>query len=167
MGGTYPSFRQVSGAGSTDSIMSEAIAVDTHRFVKRLTDSGITERQAETLADEHVALLDANLATRADPAAVKADLLKRLIGALIAQGGLIVALVESHRVRPEDLRRDNAAALLAGLENPLPAPEPAGQATVRTGSVAAGKLQGPGMLRGALIRSACCPSYAVSRIAVA
>ena len=30
----------------------------------------------------------------------------------------------SHRVEPEDLRRDNAAALLAGLENPLPSTLP-------------------------------------------
>ncbi|MYK88905.1 MAG: DUF1640 domain-containing protein [Acidobacteria bacterium] len=29
--------------------MSEAIAFDTHRFVKRLTDSGFTERQAELI----------------------------------------------------------------------------------------------------------------------
>ena len=29
-------------------------------------------------------------------------------------------LLDSHRVRQEDLRRDNAAGLLAGLENPLP-----------------------------------------------
>ncbi|MCY4572304.1 MAG: DUF1640 domain-containing protein [Gemmatimonadetes bacterium] len=81
--------------------MVEAIAFDTHRFVKRLTESGFTEKQAETLAEEHVALLNANLATKADIAeveaqieAVKADLLKWLFGALIAQGGLIVALVK-------------------------------------------------------------------------
>ena len=81
--------------------MTEAIAFDTHRFVKRLTESGFTERQAETLAEEHVALLNTNLATKADIAAVKADiaavkadLLKWLIGALIAQGSLIVALVK-------------------------------------------------------------------------
>ncbi len=117
--------------------MTEAIAFDTHRFVKRLTDSGFTEKQAETLAEEHVALLNANLATKADVAAihadiarleagvealrqetkadiealrlateadiakidvrieaVKADLLKWMFGALIAQGGLIVALVK-------------------------------------------------------------------------
>ena len=49
-----------------DSVMSEAIAFDTHRFVKRLTDCGFTELQAETLADEHVALLNANLATKTD-----------------------------------------------------------------------------------------------------
>ena len=121
--------------------MSEAIAFDTHRFVKRLTGSGFTEKQAETLADEHVALLNANLATKADIARIeagmealrqetradiarveagiealrqetkagmdalrqetragietaKSDLLKWLFGALIAQGGLIVALVK-------------------------------------------------------------------------
>ena len=117
--------------------MTEAIAFDTHRFVKRLTENGFTERQAETLADEHVALLNANLATKADIAAVqadiaavqaeiealrlatkadiakveasvetlrqetragieavKADLLKWMFGAMIAQGGLIVALVK-------------------------------------------------------------------------
>ena len=99
--------------------MSEAIAFDTHRFVKRLTESGFTEKQAETLAEEHVDLLNANLATKADVAvaradiarveagiealrqetkaaieAVKVDLLKWLFGALIAQGGLIVALVK-------------------------------------------------------------------------
>ncbi len=91
-----------------DSGMSEAIAFDTHRFVKRLTDCGFTEQQAETLADEHVALLSANLATKADIGKVKADiaklevkiervkvdLLKWIFGAMIAQGGLIVALVK-------------------------------------------------------------------------
>ena len=33
-------------------------------------------------------------------------------------------LLDSHRVRTEDLPRDNAAALLAGLENPLPSTLP-------------------------------------------
>ena len=79
---------------SYDSTMSEAITFDTHRFVKRLTDNGFTEMQAETLADNYVALLNANLATKAALAAIKADLLKWPIGALIAQGGLIVALVK-------------------------------------------------------------------------
>ena len=121
--------------------MSEAIAFDTHRFVKRLTGCGFTEQQAETLADEHVALLNSNLATKTDIAelkadmealrqetkggiealrqetkggiealrqetkaeiakfgtrmeAIKSDLMKWMIGLLIAQGGLIVALVK-------------------------------------------------------------------------
>ncbi len=54
--------------------MSEAIAFDTHRFVKRLTESGFTEKQAETLAEEHVELINSNLATKADIAAVTADI---------------------------------------------------------------------------------------------
>ncbi len=110
--------------------MTEAIAFDTHRFVKHLTENGFTEEQAETLAEEHVALLNANLATKGDieavkadiealrqetrsgievlrqetradiarvearVATVKADLVKWLCGALIAQGGLVVALVK-------------------------------------------------------------------------
>ncbi len=81
--------------------MSEAIAFDTHRFVKRLTENGFTEQQAEVLADEQVQLLNTNLATQADVAAiqrdiaeVKADLLKWMVGALIAQGGVIVALLK-------------------------------------------------------------------------
>ena len=85
--------------------MSEAIAFDTHRFVKRLTDTGFTEAQAEALADEQVNLLNSNLATKHDLEAVKADLerqmethkadlLKWMLGALIAQGGVIVALIK-------------------------------------------------------------------------
>lgn len=99
--------------------MSEAIAFDTHRFVKRLTEGGFTERQAETLAEEYIVLLNANLASKVDIEAIKADiagvkadiealrletkadiegskadLLKWMIAALIAQGGLIVALVK-------------------------------------------------------------------------
>jgi len=54
--------------------MSEAIAFDTHRFVKRLTGSGFTEQQAETLADEQITLLNANLATKADIAAIQAGI---------------------------------------------------------------------------------------------
>ena len=128
--------------------MSEAIAFDTHRFVKHLTENGFTEQQAEVLADEQVHLLNTNLATQADIAAiqrdiaaiqreiatvqreievlrqetkagievlrqetkaeievlrqetkasmaeVKSDLIKWMVGALIAQGGVIVALLK-------------------------------------------------------------------------
>ena len=72
-----------------DRSTTKAIAFDTHRFVKRLAESGFTEKQAETLAEEHVALLNAALATRTDIAAVKAELLKWLIGTPIARGSSI------------------------------------------------------------------------------
>ena len=54
--------------------MSEAIAFDTHRFVKHLTENGFTEQQAEVLADEQVHLLNTNLATQADIAAIQRDI---------------------------------------------------------------------------------------------
>ncbi len=54
--------------------MNEAIAFDTHRYVKRLTASGFSEQQAETLAEEQIAFLNANLATKADIAQIHADI---------------------------------------------------------------------------------------------
>lgn len=132
--------------------MAEAVAFDTHRFIKHLTQEGFTLGQAEALAEEQVNLINSNLATKADiaeiteniagieaalkadiarfeatlkadiiaieaalktditatnaniatieatlkadMAALKVDLLKWMFGALIAQGGLIVALVK-------------------------------------------------------------------------
>jgi len=58
--------------------MSEAIAFDTHRFVKRLTQTGFTEAQAEALADEQVTLLNGNLATKHDLLELKGDLERQL-----------------------------------------------------------------------------------------
>ena len=56
-------------AGLHDRTMAKAIAFDTHRFVKRLTESGFTE----TPAEEHVALLNANLATKTDVEALRQE----------------------------------------------------------------------------------------------
>ena len=119
-----------------NDLMTEAIAFDTHRFVKRLTKNGFSEQQAETLAEEQVALINTNLATKTDVEALrlatkadietaqqatkadvealrqatksdievlrqatksdiersKSELIKWVFAALIAQGGLIVAL---------------------------------------------------------------------------
>ena len=44
--------------------MSQAITFDTHRFIKRMTGTGMSEQTAEALADEHIQLLEGNLATR-------------------------------------------------------------------------------------------------------
>ena len=96
--------------------MNEAIAFDTHQFVKNLTGSGFTEKQAEALAKEQVQLLNSNLATKVDILAVKAELEAKIevvkanleakieaskvnlwkwivAMAMIVQGMLIVALV--------------------------------------------------------------------------
>ncbi len=92
--------------------MSDAIAFDTHKFVKRLTATGFTEEQAEALANEQVNLLNSNLATKTDTETLrqvtkatiegiksdllkfKSDMVKWLVGSLTVQGGLIVALVK-------------------------------------------------------------------------
>ena len=63
--------------------MSErTISFDTHRFVKRLVESGLAEETAEVLADEQSRLLTDNLATKNELdtglAAVRADLEKGL-----------------------------------------------------------------------------------------
>lgn len=42
------------------------IPFDTHRFVKRMTEAGMPAAQAEALADEQVALLNSQLATKED-----------------------------------------------------------------------------------------------------
>ena len=95
--------------------MTDAIVFDSHQFVRNLTASGFTERQAEALASEQVQLLNANLATKADLAAVqadleakitsvqadlqvkianvKSDLLKWIFAAFIAQSGVIATLI--------------------------------------------------------------------------
>ena len=62
-----------------------ALAFDTHKFVKNLTNKGFTEEQAEVLAEEQVNLLNANLVTNERLATtderieeVRADLIKRI-----------------------------------------------------------------------------------------
>jgi len=58
--------------------MSETITFDTHRFVKRMVETGMSEQTAEALADEHMNLLESNLATRHQLATVDADLKARI-----------------------------------------------------------------------------------------
>lgn len=53
--------------------MSETFAFDTHRFIKNLTQNGFTEQQAEALAEEQGTLLNSNLATKQDVAALQKD----------------------------------------------------------------------------------------------
>ncbi len=93
-----------------------SIAFDTHRFVKRLTtEGGFTEQQAEILADEQVAMLNANLATKADIEAIKAD-----IEALRHETKTEIAKVESGlKAQIEALRHETKteiAKVEAGLK---------------------------------------------------
>ncbi len=83
--------------------MSEALAFDSHQFVKHLTDSGFTEEQAEALATEQVALLTSNLATKAELA-----LVQREIEALRQETKAELALVQREI---EALRQETKAAI--------------------------------------------------------
>ena len=85
--------------------MTGALAFDTHQFVKTLMDEGFSQGQAEALATAQAAVLDKNLATKRDLEKlrsdmkveiekIKADLLKWMIGAMIAQSAVIVGLVQ-------------------------------------------------------------------------
>jgi hypothetical protein len=97
-----------------------AVAFDTHAYIKKLKEAGFTEPQAEAQAEALTAALGQfksdmhldELATkrdlkeleltlesrladvRRDIEAMKAELLKWIIGLLLAQTGLIAALVK-------------------------------------------------------------------------
>ncbi|EHI49763.1 hypothetical protein HIMB100_00000430 [SAR116 cluster alpha proteobacterium HIMB100] len=96
--------------------MDDGIVFDTHRFIKRLVETGMDERTAEVLAEEQISLLNSNLATKfqltevdmrlsARISEVEAGLLKKLaeletrllkwmVGLLVAQTGLVVTLIK-------------------------------------------------------------------------
>lgn len=86
--------------------MSETMHFDTHRFVKRMTKAGMAEPTAEALADEQMALINGELATKRDIAEVhqriaevhqriaetKVELLKWGLGALLAHAALLITV---------------------------------------------------------------------------
>ncbi len=78
--------------------MSEAIAFDTHQFVKHLTANGFTEQQAEALANE------------AKMAAIKSDLLKWIFGLVLSLAGLMVGLLPLESKREHLARRTSVVS---------------------------------------------------------
>ena len=107
--------------------MNDVVSFDTHRFVKRLVATGMDETTAEVLADEHVNLLNSNLATKqnlkqteaeltfkiekvraeltveiekvrtdltVEIRTIKAELLKWMIGSMIALAGLLITVIK-------------------------------------------------------------------------
>lgn len=59
--------------GHYQAVVKDTLIFDSHGYVKRMTDGGFNEQQAETLAAEQGDLLS-NLATRQDIETVKDDL---------------------------------------------------------------------------------------------
>ena len=99
--------------------MPEAIAFDTHRFVKHLTENGFTEQQAEVLADEQVHLLNTNLATQADVAAIQREIVgvKRDIEVLRQETKTSIAGVQ----RDIEALRQETKTSIAGVQRDIEA----------------------------------------------
>ncbi|MXX11703.1 MAG: DUF1640 domain-containing protein [Nitrospira sp. SB0667_bin_9] len=85
--------------------MSQSTFFDTHEFIKDAVDAGFEPAAAEFLARKASEALQTDLATKTDLDALesrlqtqivtaKFDLMKWIITALIAQAGLVVALVK-------------------------------------------------------------------------
>ena len=83
--------------------MEAAVAFDTHQFVKNLTANGFTEKQAEVLVSQQVAMLNSNLATKADIQSVN-----ERIEALRSDTERYIAELRSDT---EKLRSDTAARI--------------------------------------------------------
>ncbi len=66
--------------------------MDTHTAVKKLMNAGMPEKQAESVVEIQARLLDHNLATKADLAATKVDLIKWVFGINLAIATLLVAI---------------------------------------------------------------------------
>ena len=60
-------------AGPYQAVVKDTLIFDSHGYVKRMTDGGFNEQQAETLAAEQGDLLS-NLATRQDIGTVRQDI---------------------------------------------------------------------------------------------
>lgn len=83
-----------------------AVTFDTHKFVRKLKEAGFEEKQAEAVSDAFKdATGEADLATKQDLrelelrleskiSDIKFDLVKWIAGMLLAQAGLVAALVK-------------------------------------------------------------------------
>ena len=97
----------------------DPVPFDTHRFVKRLTNEGMPTGQAEVLADEQVALLDSNFATRRDLAflATKEDVARCATKEDLAATNEVVARCATK----EDLAATNEAVARCATKEDLAA----------------------------------------------
>ena len=90
---------------------TQSTQFDSHRFVKRLTNAGLSEEVAEILADEHTRLIvPANVATKVDVGAVETRV--EAVRAEMATQAEVDARfdrVGAEMTTKEDLRREIAA----------------------------------------------------------
>ena len=83
--------------------MPGAITFDTHSYVKKLKAVGFTEEQAEVQAETLATIIEdriatkqdlKDLATKADPADAKLEIIKWVAGMLVAQAAIVATLVK-------------------------------------------------------------------------
>ncbi|MFA0013772.1 hypothetical protein AB4391_10520 [Vibrio lentus] len=74
------------------------ILFDTHSFVKKLTEAGMPEKQAEILASEQAQLVENRLATKTDLSVMKKDIVNELTirfgSMLVIAVGVVATLVK-------------------------------------------------------------------------
>jgi hypothetical protein len=71
------------------------ITFDTHKFIRRLRDSGISEEQAEAIADAfREAHLEAEVATKSDLRELEYRLLIKLGAMIVVAVGAVATLVK-------------------------------------------------------------------------
>jgi len=70
------------------------ITLDTYQFVEELTDAGISEEHAKAIARAFKKTDMQHVATKEDLANLRADIFKWAVPILVAQAGLIVALIK-------------------------------------------------------------------------
>ena len=71
-----------------------ATSFDAHTFVKRLTQAGMPEAQAEVLADSQTKLIDEKLATKQDLKELELRLTIRLGSMVVIAIGVVATLVK-------------------------------------------------------------------------
>ena len=98
-------------------VMKDTLVFDSHGYVKRMTDGGFNEHQAEALAAEQGDLLS-NLATRQDMEAVRDDI--ETIKDDLEKVKDDIETIKKNMVTKDDLKnfvtRDELKSEIAGLE---------------------------------------------------
>jgi len=65
-----------------------SLAMETHEFIKELTEAGLTEHQSEVIARHQSLIISENLATKQDMESLKEELFATVVGI-----GIIIGVV--------------------------------------------------------------------------
>ena len=71
--------------------MTTSALYDTHRHIKQITQTGVSQESAEAIINSVTELVDTNIATKTDLANLESRLVKWFFGALFLSAGLVIA----------------------------------------------------------------------------